>query len=333
MKPPMNSQLSSLLQLSSAYWQSCTLHAGIALDIFSHLAEHPRDAHQLAQRIQADERGLAMLLNALTAMELLEKGDEQYSVTAFSGEYLARQSPSYMGHILMHHHYLVQGWGRLGEAVRSGKPVRTPSSQGANDRERESFLLGMFNLASQLAPRIAEEIDLNGRSRLLDLAGGPGTYAIHFCLKNPDLSAVVFDLPTTRPFAEATVARFSLSQRIAFQGGDILSDSIGAGFDLVWISHLLHSEGPEANAAIIGKAARALTAGGLLLVQDFLLDNSRTAPLHPALFSLNMLIGTPAGQSYSEDEVRSLLAGAGLVAIRRLPITLPNGAGIIAAVR
>ena len=71
--------------------------------------------------------------------------------------------------------------------------------------------MGMFNLASLLAPRIAQAIDLSGCRRLLDLGGGPGTYAIHFCLANPGLSAVVYDLPTTRSFAEETIARFDLS--------------------------------------------------------------------------------------------------------------------------
>lgn len=325
--------LPELLQLSGSYWSPCTLHAGVKLDIFTPLADAPRTASELAQIIRADERGLGMLLNALVAMELLEKRDDCFLTTAFSAEHLSRKSPAYMGHIIMHHHYLVEGWGKLDEAVKHGTPVRRPSSHDTDNAKRESFLMGMFNLASLLAPQLASAIDLNGRRKLLDLAGGPGTYAIHFCQKNPALTAVIYDLPTTRPFAEQTVERFKLSKRITFVEGDILDDHIGSGFDVVWISHLLHDEGPETCAAIVAKAAAALQDGGLLLIQEFILEDSRTAPLHPALFSLNMLIGTSSGQAYAQGELHDIMTRAGLQEVKRLSIKLPNGAGIMAGVR
>jgi hypothetical protein len=283
-----------LLKLASGCWNPCTLHAGVKLDVFSHLAHSPLTAADLARLLEVDGRGLDMLLHALAAMDLLRKEDDHFRTTPFSAEHLARQSPHYLGNIIMHHHFLVEGWSRLDEAVRHGRPVRKRSSHDTDGLERESFLMGMYNLASLLAPRVAATIDLGGRRRLLDLAGGPGTYAIHFCRQNPELTAVIFDLPTTRPFAEQTVGRFDLTDRIAFVAGDLVADSIGSGFDVVWLSHLLHSEGPETCTAIVAKAAKALSEGGLLLVQEFILDDSRTAPLHPALFSLNMLIGVTA---------------------------------------
>jgi len=97
----------------------------------------------------------------------------------------------------------MSGWSRLDQAVAGGAPVvRKQVSKTDDEVQRESFLMGMFNLASMLAPGIAQQIDLSGRKRLLDLGGGPGTYAIHFCKQNPQLSGVVYDLPTTRSFAE-----------------------------------------------------------------------------------------------------------------------------------
>ena len=325
--------LPDLLQQSSSYWKSCTIHAGVKLDVFTPLTEGPRTAAELAAVMQADERGLTMLLHALVAMELLAKDGDRFRLTPLAAEHLVRTSPAYMGHILMHHHFLVEGWGNLDAAVRTGGPVRKRSSHEADGEERESFLMGMFNLASLLAPRVAKEVDLGGRRRLLDLAGGPGTYAIHFCRQNPDLTAVIHDLPTTRPFAEQTVARYGLADRIAFASGDILAEPIGSGFDVVWISHLLHSEGPEASGHIVAKAAEALDTDGLLLIQEFILDDARTAPLHPALFSLNMLLGTREGQAYALGELSGMMTKVGLRDVHRLPIALPNGAGIMAGVR
>jgi SAM-dependent methyltransferase len=188
----------------------------------------------------------------------------------------------------------------------------------------------MFNLAMQNAPRVAPLIDLSGRRRLLDLGGGPGTWAIHFCMQNPALEAVVYDLPATRRFAEETIVRFGLAERIGFVAGDFLANGIPGGFDVVWLSQILHAYGPDQCEIILQKAVASLEPGGVLLVQEFILNDDRSGPLFPALFSLNMLVGTSAGQAYAEGELCAMLAAAGLRNVRRLAMELPNGAGIIA---
>jgi hypothetical protein len=271
-----------------------------------------------------------MLLDALAALQLLDKEGDRYAATPFAGKFLSRSAPGYLGHIILHHHHLMESWSRLDEAVREDTPVRRRVSHEPSAEERESFLMGMFNLAMLNAPKVAAQVDLSGRRRLLDLGGGPGTYAIHFCQQNPQLQGVIFDLPTTRPFAEATLKRFDMAGRIRFAAGDFLAGPIPGGFDVAWLSHVLHGEGPEGCAQLLANAVSALESGGLLLVQEFILDADRAAPLFPALFSLNMLLGTPQGKAYSEPELNELLQEAGLVEVKRLAAVLPNGAGIMA---
>lgn len=321
--------LPDLLQLSGGYWSTCALHAGVRLDIFSVLDGTPRTAREVAQLQSSDPRGTAMLLDALASLALLAKRDDTYVATPFAAVYLSRTSPDYMGHIIMHHHHLVSGWSRLHEAVTTGAPVREPVSRGDDETVRESFLMGMFNLASYLAPRISHAIDLSGSKRLLDLGGGPGTYAIHFCRANPGLSAVIYDLPTTQTFAEKTIARFDLLQRIAFTPGDYHVDPVPSGFDTAWLSHILHSDGPVTAAALLRTAVSSLNPGGTLMVQEFILDDAKDGPVFPALFSLNMLVGTEAGQSYSQSELTTMMTEAGLTQVTRLALDLPNGAGVL----
>ena len=321
--------IADLLQLSGGYWSSCVLHTGVNLDIFSILGGTARTAEEVAQLRNTHPRGTTMLLDALTSLVLLEKRDNTYVSTPFATEYLSRTSPAYMGHIIMHHHQLMAGWARLHEAVKVGGPIRERLSYGDDEKVRENFLMGMFNLASLLAPRIAKTIDLSGCRRLLDLGGGPGTYAIHFCLANPDLSSVIYDLPTTQTFAEKTVSRFDLAQRISFTAGDYNVDPVPTGFDAAWLSHILHSDGPAACASLLRKAVSALNPGGILLVQEFILNDAKDGPPFPALFSLNMLLGTEAGQSYSESELAAMMREAGLSDVYRLELELPNGAGVM----
>lgn len=320
-----------LLEMSGSYWNSCTLHAGVKLDLFTPLSNAPASAAELARRLSLDERGLGMLLDALAALGLLNKDGQSYQATLFASQFLSTDSSGYLGHIILHHHHLVDSWARLDEAVRSGQPTRRRVSHDSGEQERESFLLGMFNLATLLAPHVVKQVDLSEHRHLLDLGGGPGTYAIHFCLQNPELQATVLDLSTTRSIAEKTISQFNLLERINFIAGDFQDDSLPGRYDVAWLSHVLHGEGETGCAIMLQKTVEVLEPGGCLLVQEFILDDTRDSPLFPALFSLNMLIGTPLGKAYSEGEIKALLEAAGLMHIERLPMDLPNGIGVICA--
>jgi SAM-dependent methyltransferase len=317
-----------LMATSGSYWHACTLHAGVKLEIFTHIGQDALDAETIAARLQGDPRGVAMLLNALTAMNLLEKNNGRYRNSTFAQTTLDRNSPQYMGYMIKHHHYLVESWGQLDQAVLSGQPTRQRAALADDDR-RESFIMGMFNNAMGIAPQVAEIVDLSGCRTLLDLGGGPGTYAIHFCKANEQLQATIYDLKTTRPLAEKVVGQFGLSDRINFVGGNYLTDALPSSFDVVWLSHILHAEAPEDCQRLIRKAAAVLEPGGMLLVHDFVLENTMDGPLFPTLFALNMLVGTPAGQTYSESQIMTMLDLADFIEIQRLPFRGPTESGII----
>jgi len=317
-----------IFEISGSYWRTCALHAAVELDLFTAIGATPLTVEELADQTQASRDGIERLINALAAMGLVEKKDGRCACPPSIQRLLAKDSPDYIGHIILHHHHLMESWARLDESVRSGRGIRDRSSVG-REEWRESFLMGMFNLAMAIAPRMAEAIDLSGRRRLLDLGGGPGTYAIHFCLKNPALAAAVFDLPTTRPFAEKTISRFQLNRRIDFSAGDYHSDGIPGRYDVAWLSHILHAEGPEACRNIIQKTVSALEPGGMIIIHEFILNDTLDGPLFPALFSLNMLLGTESGRSYSEAELSAMLAAAGVRDIRRIPVQTPNDSGVI----
>jgi SAM-dependent methyltransferase len=318
-----------LLEISGFFWKTCVLHTAVKMDVFTVIGDDQLTAEQIARQAEGTVRGVVRLLNALVAMELLVKQDETYANTASGRKLLTKDSPKYLGHIIMHHHHLLESWSKLDQAVRSGRPQRDRSTH-SKEEWRESFLMGMFNLAMGLAPQIVPRIDVSDRKHLLDLGGGPGTYAIHFCLNNENLRAAVYDLPTTRPFAERTIQQFKLADRIKFMDGNYLEDPVEGRYDVAWLSHILHGEGPEDCRRIIQKTVDVLEPGGMIIIHEFILNNSLDGPLFPTLFSLNMLLGTESGQSYSEEQLTVMLAEAGARNIRRIPIQSPNDSGIIA---
>lgn len=317
-----------LLELSGYYWKTCALHAAVKLDVFSVLDPTRLSASEVADKCHCSTEGMQRLLNALVAMGLLKKDGQQYANTGSASSFLSRSSDHYIGFMIMHHYHLVPSWHELDRSVETGRPVRGGASP-SDDEWRESFLMGMFNLAMNLAPRVVPLLDLGHRSHLLDLGGGPGTYAVHFCRANPQLKATVFDRPTTRPFAEKIFTRFDLAERISFKAGDFTVDDIGQGYDVAWLSHIIHGEGPEDSRKLIKKTVDALEPGGSIVIHEFILDNDMAGPLFPALFSLNMLLGTSAGQSYSEAQLTEMLSNAGAVDIHRVTFDSPNDSSLL----
>lgn len=304
------------------------MQSAVRLGVFTTIDKDALSLDEIADKMKADRRGTELLLNALAAMGLLVKDGNSYANSGAALEFLSSTSEKYIGHIILHHHHILDGWAQMHDAVISGKPVETRSY--GEDLERQSFLMGMFNLAMGIAPSLTSQIDLTGRRRLLDLGGGPGTYAIHFCLANPDLSAVIYDRSTTEPFAMQTVDKFGLQDRIAFAGGNFNSDPITGGpYDVAWLSHILHSNSPEECQALLHKTAAAIEPGGLIMIHEFILDNSKDSPEFPALFSLNMLVNNEGGRSYSEEELRIMLENAGASDIKRHSFQGPNDSAII----
>ncbi len=322
-----------LLATSGAYWQGCTLQAAVRLEIFTALADRTASSDEIAELLQSDTRATGLMLNALAAMGLIVKENEFYRNSSAAQELLVLSSPRYMGHIILHHHHLLDGWAQLDQAIKTGEPVK--GRHYGEEAERESFLMGMFNIAMGNAPKIAAQIDLSGRSRLLDLGGGPGTYAIHFCLANPDLEAVIFDRPTTEPFARKTSEKFGVADRVDFTGGDftVVDKITGGPYDVTWLSHILHSNSIEECQEIISKTIAAMQPGGMIIIHDFILDNSKDGPEFPALFSLNMLLAGTKGRSYSEEEISAMLVNGGAESITRHPFRAPNDSSIIYGVK
>ncbi len=114
--------------------------------------------------------------------------------------------------------------------------------------------------------------------------------------------------------------------------GDYIGREIKGSYDVAWLSQILHGESPENCQNIVRKTVAALETGGLILIHEFLLDDSMDGPLFATLFSLNMLLGTNGGQAYSGAQIAEMLRIAGVSEVRRLPFRGTNDSGVIMGV-
>src|SRR3546814_12874929 len=60
----------------------------------------------------------------------------------------------------------------------------------------------------------ARQVDLSGARSMIDIGGGSGAYCIGACRANPELRAIVLDLPPVVAAARGCIAEQGLSARI-----------------------------------------------------------------------------------------------------------------------
>jgi cyclopropane fatty-acyl-phospholipid synthase-like methyltransferase len=170
------------------------------------------------------------------------------------------------------------------------------------------------------ATAVADQLDLSGIRRIVDVGGGSGDYAYELLRRLPEATAVVFDLPDVVPISLECAAMAGVAERVEVRAGDYFAADLGEGFDLAIVSNILHSLDRDGCVTLLGKALRCLNRGGRVVVHDFVLNAEGTEPRWAALFSLNMLTAGSAGRSYTHLEIRQMLeeAGFGEVEYRRM---------------
>jgi hypothetical protein len=309
--------LQKLMSMTRGFQSAKILMVGVDLGVFDFL-EEPKSASEIAAAVTTNPRATGIFLNALSALGILEKQGNRYRNGDLASRYLVSSKDDYRGAIIKHLHHCWRGWTDLGETVVLGHPPGVDPQKWVeatperDEAEVRAFIWGMDAIARDVAPKVAGKLDLTRVRHLLDLGGGPATYAITFAQANPRLKATVFDLPLPLTIAQENIARHGLSERINTLAGNFLKDDIGSGYDFIWISAILHSHTEEQCHLIINKAVKALTPGGTLAIQDFFLNDDGYSPTGAAMFSVHMLALTPEGRSYFRREVALWLEEAGL---------------------
>ncbi len=306
----------NLRDLAMSFQKSRILLSAFELDVFTALGEGARSSREVAETVGADARGTDRLLNALCALGLLSKEKGLYSNTEASRRYLSRSGERYLSG-LGHAANLYASWGSLTAAVRAGGTVRGKQREEGSGFSLEAFIGAMHQRALMTAPALVSKIDLSGVRRVLDVGGGSGVYSMSFARAKEGLEAVVFDLPGVTEIARRHIREAGLENRITAVEGNYLTDDLGSGFDMVFFSAVIHIQSGEENRRLIEKSFRALNPEGLVVIQDFVMDEDRTAPPGGAVFALNMLVNTASGDTYTESEIRDWLEGAGFIGVIR----------------
>ena len=315
-----------LMQLVYMFRPIRIVLSAFELDVFSVIGVKAMTSAEIAKRAKTDARGMDRLLNALCALGLLSKRMGKFANTPLSKKYLVSGRPDFLAG-LGHSADMWNSWSTLTQAVVHGKTVIKRGPLKRKGRQLSGFIAAMDQRASAQAKETIKRLDLTGVRRTLDIGGGSGAYSIALAQAKKDIQATVFELPDVIPLTRAYVKKSRVAARIDFIGGDFHRGGFGSSYDLILLSAIIHMNSLPDNLALLKKAVRALSPGGQLVIQDYIMSEDRARPEQGAFFALNMLTRTEAGDAYTEREVRTLMKKAGLSRIAR--INMPSATSLM----
>ena len=300
-----------VLELARSFQPACILAAAADLDVFSALAPRGLTAEEVANVASSDIRGMTILLDALTALQLLDKQDDHYLVPESLKPVLTEQGASSVLAMAQHQANCLRRWAQLAWVIKNGRPAeRTPSIRG-EEADAASFIGAMKNLSAPLARKIIRELGPFAFRHLLDVGGASGTWTLAFLEACPAGKATLFDLPRVLPMAKQFLTEAGVMDRVNLVGGDYLVGPLPSGADLVWVSAIVHQNSRAQNQALFAQVFQSLESGGRIAIRDILMDQTRTLPVAGALFAVNMLVGTHSGGTFTYEEMTEDLEVAG----------------------
>jgi SAM-dependent methyltransferase len=302
-----------LNRLAIGGWSAQVVFAANELGVFGLLSERgPSSADEVAAALGTERDATRRLLGALVAVDLLEHEDGRFANGLAAQSYLVPEQPESMVTWVSLIGSWTQTFGSLAQSVSSGEPAEVPEEHlgGSSDYTRR-FIIGMHDYAMGPGHELARHLDLGGRTRLLDVGGGPGTYSILLAEQNADLSCVVFDLPDVVELADEVIARHGLADRVSTTPGDYSSDDFPRGFQIALVSNVLHQEDWESCRRILDQAHESLDPGGLVVIHAMFLNERGDGPLWPALHNLLMLLVYRGGRAYTVEQTYRMLTESG----------------------
>ena len=328
-------EFADVARLASGHVEARIVQAAVELGIFDALWGGSINSGTLATTLGLEPRATELLLNALAALKLLEKDSGTFSLATISENYLVRQSPQYLGGMILFDASLWRCWEQLGDAVRTGKAVRPPNMYQENPKETATFINAMDSLVKARgdAEILAGVFHWEGVKNVLDIGSGPATYPIALCRRFPELRATIFDLPGTLKVTERYVRDAQMEKQIRLVAGDYRSEAIPGNYDVVFLSNIIHGESDDENGRLIAKLYSALVPGGKIIIKDHILDETRAEPAVGAIFSLLMLLTTESGRCYSFNEIKAWLERAGFSQIEKNDLPAPLTSSLVIGTR
>jgi ubiquinone/menaquinone biosynthesis C-methylase UbiE len=303
-------------QTINAHQRTEALKAAIELEVFTAIGEGNTTAADIAKRCQTSEKGMRVLCDFLTIMEMLTKQGDRYALTLDSATFLDKRSPAYLGGAteFLCAPMLTDGAKHFAEAVRKGgTALENGGTVGPEHPVWVKFaraMAPMMALPSQLLAKLADP-NADRKLKILDIAAGHGLFGIAFATHNSQAEITAVDWKAVLEVAKENAQNAGVADRYSTIEGSAFDVEFGTGYDLVLLTNFLHHFDPPTCETLLRKVRAALADGGRAATLEFVPNDDRVTPPDAAAFSVMMLTSTPAGDAYTFAELERMFANAG----------------------
>lgn len=312
-----------IFQILHGRWAVQVLQSAVELDVFSKMGAGAQDATAVAKALDADTHATEVLLNALCSLGFLLKKDGRYQLNELSQNYLVKSSPLYIGGFVAHDH-VAEFWKNLPETIRTGKPASAVNQQAHAEDFFPNLAAGIFPLSYSTAHDVVSQLKLNelpAASRALDIAAGSGVWSIPLAQQNKNVHVDALDFPAVLKVTKDFAEREGVAGQYSYIEGGWRNCRIESDrYDVIFLGHILHSEGMEESAALLKECYRALRPGGKIVIAEMIGYDDYSGPPSAQLFAVNMLIMTQKGCIFSVKELSDMLTSEGFKNPERLKL-------------
>ena len=277
------------------------------LNVADHLAQGPRNAHELAHLTGANAAALGRVMRALCALGVFAESNSGYFSLNAAAQLLRSDVPGSFraGVLFLAGEVRWRCWSDLRETVKTGVSAseRLLGMQlfdfyAAHPEESELHDDAMRAFSAMHTGALLSAIDFPGGGVVVDLGGGTGELLSAILTAHPRLHGILYDLPNVVPLARRVLSESRVADRCAVVGGSFF-DGVPMHGNVYILKQVLHDGDDERVGAILRICRRCIPPNATLLVIDRKMPELTEPGLAAEVFltDLEMLVMTPGGRS------------------------------------
>jgi hypothetical protein len=311
-----------IMRVALGFMAAKHLFVASEIGVFETLAGGPASLDELAAATGIPRRTLRISADAMVSLGMLERENGRYRNSAAAAAFLAGgPGPDLRPMLRFWDRLSYPRWAGLAAAVRSGGGQL--GYFRFTEEEQLIFSTGVEGFSAPAAAALANAYDFGRHRKILDVAGGTGSFLIPILRRHPDLHGTLFELPEVCAVARRRLAGEPESARIAIVEGDFFKDLLPDGHDAMIVANIVHGLSEAHNLEVLRNMRASAAPQARLLLVDMWMDRSRSEPPAAPLMSGEFLIHSGEGQSYAEEDADAWLVETGWRQLERRPLAGP----------
>lgn len=294
------------------------------------LVEEPRTADDLAAELNVDATNLHRLLRMLTMQGIFRQtSGNAFALTPRSA--MLRQDTPYSlaKFALMLNDVCYDAIANLEHSVRTGEAAFDDvhgtsffDYLGANPQLGHLFGEAMTDYGTKVHGGVMQAYDFSEVSSICDVGGSYGILLGRILDRYPHIDAALFDLPAVIDGAHDVLQEMGIAEHIKPIAGDFF-ESVPQGYEVYILASIIHDWDDERATQILQNVRAAMPDDGRVLILDTVIKPQGEHVDFAKMLDV-LMMSVLHGRERTEDEFRTLLAGADLDLVRIHPTLSPG---------